>query len=434
MLSEFIQKIDQQKLHIFGEAVRFNANHVKKNEIIYDKRTIKRLNQNLKHLNIPIHIKNNLTLIPLDNSLKVSPAYINFYRWQLWSYYANRSTMFIFMINILSALDDKHIQVAERLNYTVSNLYKLQKKFNQSTVAASFDIKLSAHKGAFIFKGEPFNIACFLLAFHNNQPIDCSLSFKDLLHNHLPQMDTTPKWTRLEMDLLTYFLSKNWHPKNFIKILFGELTHHSHHYLATVGKQLSKHINNPIIRSFDLFRKTYYQNYQLKEEEGFAVLTTLTLFYFLVTCGDSSLYLTATMTIGNTASTSSLENLLIIPNIEKQFIQELNKDSLAKAISLFLSLYPIKPQFIPHTTIYLNFSNNSFCAELIENDIKSFLNTECFQITQNLNEADLVITDKLNNHFYSKQLDPENIYFVQNYLSDYQTKHYLSWLIDHKKK
>lgn len=57
MLTEFLQKTDQQKLKLFNSAICHRHLYHHTLAAQYDYRLIKQLNENLRHLDIPLRIK-----------------------------------------------------------------------------------------------------------------------------------------------------------------------------------------------------------------------------------------------------------------------------------------------------------------------------------------------------------------------------------------
>lgn len=446
MLREFIQKKDRNKLHLFTHATeRFSveSNDTQKK---YDPRMVARLNNNLSQLKIPIKINNDLTVVSLNGEQSITPAAITYYRWQLWSFYVERSAFFTFILGVLTPTEEKHFILSERLNYTISNLYKLQNRFNQSDVSKYLNIKIMADNGAFHLSGNNYDIASFLFFIHKVRPISFNYSFEELLSAHLiPNTPLTAK-NQQQIEIIQTLFDYPKTENIYIQSLFSKMVEVDLFNHRLVGQKLLKLEHNQIIMTFKRFILNYCSAFKI---DYHSILDTyiyeLALLYLILTEGRPpafiienyvSIHMNTTTEKNSPLFSSQIKHNSLSPQHLKVLEdtldnQSIDQDSLAGIKHTLETVFPLLEIFtmeVLKPKIYLEFSGGDFFANLIAYDLETYLNPNTFEITPDISNADLIMTDNTTSVLEAK-ITPTRVYLFENFSHEFNKKAFLPWVI-----
>lgn len=442
---EFIQKTDRNKFTLFTKVTEQSFYKPENSQKKTDPRIVDRLNNNLSQLKIPIKINKDLSLISLGDEQSITPAAISYYRWQLWSFYVERSTFFTFILGVLNPVKEKHLILSERLNYTVSNLYKLQNRFNQSSVAKQLNVQIVAENGCFHISGKNCDIASFLFFIHKARPMSFDYSFDDLLSAHLTHNSLKIK-SKQQLEIINILFDSPQSEKKYIQNLFSKILEIDILKHKSIGQKLLTKNNNQILFTF----KTFILNYctALNIECSSRVDTyiyELSLFYLLLTEGCPPSFITENYVSVHMQSDSQINTSDSMIQIDHPSLTPLHVDilentlkcsnanqdtliNIKNTLEIILSLLEIYNVEVLKPKIYIEFSGGEFFFNLIKHDLETYLNSNTFEITFNKFNADLIITDNTSS-ILGMTISPSHVYLFENFSQEFNKKAFLPWVI-----
>lgn len=346
--------------------------------------------------------------------------------------------MYKFLTAVIFNPKKKHTAIAEDLNYTVSNLYKLQQKFNKSHTADKLDIQIVANNGIFNLSGTPYSVASLLLLYQKNGPSLPTLPLSHLLDLHLSDCQPLPSAPEAVISLAESLIKHPLNEKTFFSHLFPSL---ADGVVQASSQNPLHHFEDPahpLINCFKEFIRLATISELIPEQKKyvFELNNVCTLYLVIFYCPTDSfltqklLPILYNLPVPLPLLTSSWQQT-ITQAIETTQLPPSLKESVRTTLATLINMsYLPQPPDLPRV-IYLSFNGEHFMHQLVSHDIITLLNPQVFKLTRKEEEATLILTNTLPSLTRKTTLNPEAIFHFQSFDKDYQEKRHIKWLIDH---